>query len=226
MPNNLEPTSRDLKKCSRCSELKPRRFFYTSASCRDGLYSQCKECRVEKQQTYFHTLDGCIHRMYNNIKERVTHVEYPRNAAYRNVRLEISWEDFYYFVKNNPYFARLFEDWVQSNYDTKLSPSIDRIDSSGHYTLDNIQIITSHENNLKRIFDNAFKRECKRQIASLIKTLGDPLLRYSTVTTPIPNCPTNIRENVPNDSAVTIATPPSRIRYCHREATDIPFRVV
>ena len=43
-------------------------------------------------------------------------------------------------------FDKLYDDWVSSGFDKKLSPSIDRVDTSKGYTLDNMRWLTHSEN--------------------------------------------------------------------------------
>ena len=53
---------------------------------------------------------------------------------------------FYEWSINNEHFNELYDNWVKSEYDRKLSPSIDRINSNDGYTLNNIRWITHSEN--------------------------------------------------------------------------------
>ena len=55
-------------------------------------------------------------------------------------------ETFYEWSKNHPDFLRLFKRWKMSSHDTKLTPSINRMDSDKGYTLDNIEWITHSQN--------------------------------------------------------------------------------
>jgi hypothetical protein len=46
-------------------------------------------------------------------------------------------------------FERIYNDWINSNYETKLKPSVDRKESNLYYTFNNIQLMTWLENNEK-----------------------------------------------------------------------------
>lgn len=46
-------------------------------------------------------------------------------------------------------FHELFKQWINSNFDNKLIPSIDRIDCLQSYAIDNIQLMTWDENRKK-----------------------------------------------------------------------------
>ena len=50
---------------------------------------------------------------------------------------------------SQPIFYKLYNNWVKSGYQRKMKPSVDRIDCLKSYTLDNIQLMTFHENMVK-----------------------------------------------------------------------------
>ena len=95
---------------------------------------------------YWKTRKGKLMMTYNNMNRRVR--GYIKKHLYEGLEL-LSREDFYRFSLCGEDYHKLYEDWVGSDYDRKLSPSIDRIDSSKGYTLDNIQWITHSENSRK-----------------------------------------------------------------------------
>lgn len=47
---------------------------------------------------------------------------------------------------NDDKYIQIHKEWVASNYDKKLTPSIDRINPKIHYTKENIQILTWQQN--------------------------------------------------------------------------------
>jgi len=57
------------------------------------------------------------------------------------------------YLTNEPKFNKLYDNWCNSNYDTKLKPSIDRVDDFKPYTFDNIQLMTWAENRAKAALD-------------------------------------------------------------------------
>lgn len=59
--------------------------------------------------------------------------------------------DFYEFKTfvNATNYSVLHATWVESGFQRKLTPCVDRIRERGDYTLDNIQIITISQNSVK-----------------------------------------------------------------------------
>ena len=55
-------------------------------------------------------------------------------------------EVFYEWAKNHPDFLKLFKRWVSSGNDRKLVPTVNRINSSGGYSLDNVEWLTNSAN--------------------------------------------------------------------------------
>lgn len=58
----------------------------------------------------------------------------------------LSRELFYAWAMPHTKFHKLYIEWVDSGYDRKLCPSVDRIDSSKGYTLENMEWVTHSEN--------------------------------------------------------------------------------
>ncbi len=79
------------------------------------------------------------------MKSRVTGIQYKKAHLYLGKEL-LSKEDFYIWAKPNPSFLRLYKAYVKSNYDQRLAPTVDRIDSSIGYRLDNMRWLTHSDN--------------------------------------------------------------------------------
>lgn len=97
---------------------------------------------------YEKTKRGFLVRCYRNMKSRVTGVQYKKAHLYYGKEL-LDKESFYNFSLSDYTFNIIFDEWEKSNYNKKLSPSIDRIKSDKGYTLDNIQWLTKYENSMK-----------------------------------------------------------------------------
>jgi len=94
---------------------------------------------------YEKTPKGFLMRTYRNMESRVRGIQKKKFHLYVGKEL-LSREDFYAWSLNQFRFWDLFNEWVENGYDRKLTPSIDRIDSSRGYTLDNMRWLTHSEN--------------------------------------------------------------------------------
>lgn len=94
---------------------------------------------------YEKTPKGFLMRLYRNMKSRITGVQKLKQHLYLNKDL-LDKEDFYKWAFEGNLFLSMLETYKNSNYDRKLCPSIDRIDSEKGYTLENIRWLTHSEN--------------------------------------------------------------------------------
>lgn len=84
-------------------------------------------------------------RLYRNMKSRIDGVQKTKHHLYIGKFL-LEKELFYIWANNSPEFFKLYAEYVASGYDRKLAPSVDRVDSSNGYTLDNMEWVTMSEN--------------------------------------------------------------------------------
>ena len=101
------------------------------------------ENRKASNRKYWKTINGKLMVTYNNMSRRVR--GYVKPEIYCGLML-LDRNEFYEWSKSNEDFNKLYNDWVDSGYERRLSPSIDRIDSCGGYVLDNTRWITHSEN--------------------------------------------------------------------------------
>ena len=108
--------------------------------------------RLRRQKTgnattkkYEKTKNGFLMRLYRNMQSRIEGVQKEKFYLYEGKCL-ISRNDFYEWAKNNEQFHLLFENYELNNYDRKLAPSVDRINSKFGYELSNIEFVTLSEN--------------------------------------------------------------------------------
>lgn len=106
---------------------------------------------------YEKTINGFLVRLYRNMKSRITGVQRFKFHLYKNKEL-LPKEDFYAWAKSSPNFFLLFNNWVANNYDRKLTPSVDRIDSSIGYLISNMVWVTHSENSRR---GSISQRRCK-----------------------------------------------------------------
>lgn len=94
---------------------------------------------------YEKTPKGFVMRLYRNMKSRITGVQKQKHHLYSGKEL-LPKEEFYSWAFNNPIFENMFKVYEDSGFSRKLAPTVDRIDSSKGYTLDNIRWVTHSEN--------------------------------------------------------------------------------
>lgn len=94
---------------------------------------------------YEHTEHGKLMRNYRNMKSRVEGVQKLKYHLYAGKYL-LPKDEFYTWAMASNDFHRLYREWVDSGYDRKLAPSVDRVDSSRGYEVGNMQWVTHSEN--------------------------------------------------------------------------------
>ncbi len=104
-----------------------------------------KELGNATTHKYEKTQEGFLMRKYRNMQSRVTGVQKLKAHLYKNLYL-LPRKEFYYWATHEDQFHKLWVEWVDSQFDRKLCPSVDRIDSSKGYTLENMEWITHSEN--------------------------------------------------------------------------------
>lgn len=108
--------------------------------------------RIRRKQTnnldtrkYEKTKNGFLMRAYHNMKSRINGIQKQKHHLYKN---KCIWEkhEFYSWSLSNKDFHLLFRVWEDSNYNRKLTPSVDRIDSSIGYNIENCRWVTHSQN--------------------------------------------------------------------------------
>ncbi len=129
-------------RCARCRKVKEKSEFREETK---NIYrkksSWCEECFVDYQKGLTHTTEGLIKRMITNQKKSSQlrgHLP-PDYTFYKLSR----------WLYTETKFIYLFEQWEKSGWEPGLIPSIDRLNESQGYSLDNIQVITWNENRQK-----------------------------------------------------------------------------
>lgn len=94
---------------------------------------------------YERTKHGKLMRIYRNMKSRIEGVQWQKRHLYAGKYL-LPKDEFYIWAIASPDFHRLYSEWVESGYDRKLAPSVDRKDSSIGYRPWNMEWVTHSEN--------------------------------------------------------------------------------
>jgi hypothetical protein len=109
---------------------------------------------------YERTKGGKLMRSYRNMLSRTAGVQWKKSHLYEGKEL-LNKQEFYDFSYNSPDFNKLFEQWVDSGYQRKLSPSVDRIDPSKGYVIGNMRWLTHSQNSsLGAINKNKLSQSC------------------------------------------------------------------
>ena len=158
-----------MKKCSSCCKNKNLTEFYKNKTCKGGLNKQCKDCTKANSIRYSRSKIGLItkiyiHQVYVSKKDKTKKLSYTKKEL-------IDW----FF--NNIKFDKLYNNWVNSGYDKKLTPSVDRINDHKGYSLDNIQLMTWDENIKKSYSDIVNGRNNKKNKAVLQFSLNNILIK-------------------------------------------------
>jgi hypothetical protein len=103
-----------------------------------------KNNNVETKR-YEKTINGFLMRLYRNMKSRISGVQKEKYHLYEGKEL-LSKDEFYEWAKSNDTFLVLFDEYKKNEYDRRLAPSVDRIDSSKGYEISNMEFVTHSEN--------------------------------------------------------------------------------
>lgn len=125
-----------MKKCIDCEEVLPFSFFNKKKSNKDGYDLRCKECRNIRYKRS--TPELFVNKIYlsqvsNSVKRGHAEPSYTRDEL-------LEW------VLSQPNFNSLWKAYLASKYKIELAPSIDRLDNTKPYSLDNIELVTWQEN--------------------------------------------------------------------------------
>lgn len=94
---------------------------------------------------YEKTPNGFLMRKYRNMQSRVLGIQKKKKHLYQNLEL-LDRQLFYKWSKCDKNFWLLYNQWVKSNYERKLCPTVNRINSKNGYLLTNMEWITHSEN--------------------------------------------------------------------------------
>lgn len=112
----------------------------------NGGFNKCSAClRKMKRQTrpiyYLRTCWGEIKRRCTQLVPNRTYSVYGKEYCTK--------EEFVDRFLNDESFLKQYQIWQESDYKRGLAPSIDRIDNTGDYRIENLQFLSNIENSLK-----------------------------------------------------------------------------
>lgn len=129
------------KQCTGCHGFKDLSEFSKHGGSKDGLRLDCKSCVCLYLKEYRRTRLGLLGVIYANQKQN--------SKARKHEIPDYTLKDFRVWALNSKVFHHLYDNWVLSDYDKKLTPSADRLNDYKSYTFDNLQWMTWQENNDK-----------------------------------------------------------------------------
>ena len=132
------------KHCKKCTEEYPLDKFSKAKNNADGYSSVCKPCRVSINKEYWRTQIGRLSQIYS--VQRMTSKQREHDPPTYTLK-ELS------FWANSNGFFRLWSAWRDNAFIKALTPSIDRLDPTKGYSLNNIRLVTWTENNDKAYTD-------------------------------------------------------------------------
>jgi len=136
----------DEKQCTSCGRVLPRDQFVQKECRRLGTCRPCRNAYLrEYNRTYTKTKFGFLMRVYRNMLSRVSGVQAKKAHLYLGLAL-LPRETFYRWAEANQTFHRLFAEWEQRGYRRTHTPTVDRIDSSRGYEIENMEWVTHSEN--------------------------------------------------------------------------------
>lgn len=138
-----------MKKCSKCGELKDFNMFYKSKASKDGRRPDCKACHEElrhEREKENPIMERCKRIGWSIITRTVTDIDKATNNCYKenNVTSKIgeTGTEIGKYLYDNHY------DEIKNFIDKGITPSVDRIDSTGDYEEGNIRIVSVRDNYL------------------------------------------------------------------------------
>lgn len=133
------------KICTKCNCEKELIEFGKNKNNKDGLSFYCKKCKNLVMQNSQRSKDGLVTKIYSmqkfNSKKRGHKPPYYSKDGLKN------------WIFNHNNFETLYQNWVKSNYDKNLVPSVDRLDDYKGYSFDNIRLVAFKDNMEKAYFD-------------------------------------------------------------------------
>jgi hypothetical protein len=124
-----------MKTCKTCKNTKSLNEFTKAKYGKMGVEAICKECVIKRNRTKY----GVI--------QKIRHYQTASSKKRKHPAPSYTVDELYQWVCKQPTWVAIYTSWVNSNYSSKLKPSIDRINDYKPYTLYNIQLTTWEANN-------------------------------------------------------------------------------
>lgn len=93
------------------------------------------------KQTYYRSFDGRIRKMWETASRRT------RDKGHKGQM--ISQEEFFELASDDPTYKKMYDEWVNSEFATGMTPTLDRKDATKGYLKGNLQFLTYSDNVVK-----------------------------------------------------------------------------
>lgn len=136
------------KTCTHCQKSLPVDSFYRDWRGKYDVRAKCKGCFIKKSnESSRKTPEAFLGKCYSQMKYRVEgRTGGERNNRYYLGKELLPREQFMVFGLDSMKFRKLHKEYVQSGFQRELCPSVDRIDSTKGYVLNNVRWLTTKEN--------------------------------------------------------------------------------
>ena len=155
------------KICGKCNIKKKFDEFNDCGSVLIGKQSYCTKCQAIDQKNRRRTKKGLITKIHS--------AQIISSRARGHTAPNYTLNEFREWIYSQNIFHILYNNWVNSDYDKMLIPSIDRIIDSKPYSFNNIKITTWRENDAKG-------RISKRKSVLQLDFNDDKIQEYSSLT--------------------------------------------
>ena len=142
-----------MKKCTACETEKSLNEFPNRALSPDGKAYRCRLCVKKFNLEFRRSVTGLVRSIYLHQKENSVKRGHPIP--------EYSYDELYTWILVQENFTTLYAEWKDAGYNTKLVPSVDRLDDYEGYNLTNIRVVTWDENRSKLHVDVRAGRNTK-----------------------------------------------------------------
>ena len=134
-----------MKKCSNCGKVKLIEEFHRRKRVEEDRNTYCKMCDQKIRESHRRTLKGKALQIFSTQKKSSKNRNHQPPSYTK--------DEFIEWLLSNEYYLRIHSEWVESEYDKLLAPSVDRLDDYKGYSFDNIQIVT-WKDNLKKSYSD------------------------------------------------------------------------
>lgn len=126
-----------LKKCNKCNEVMDLSSFQWRRE-NESYRLECKNCVSIRSKERYRSKKGIIKQIFTT---------QSKNSIKRNHNPpEYSLKELTDYLLNSKNFKNIYQKWVESDFQKKLTPSLDRVDNDKGYSFYNVIVTTWGKN--------------------------------------------------------------------------------